>query len=126
MSVLTSGSHKQGVYEMSDIQINQLLQQMRSMAQMAEGPASLQSGVAGVEKAAGPDFGKLLTESIDKVNETQKSAAAQSTAFSSGDPNVNLSDVMVAIQKANVSFQAMTQVRNNLVSAYKEVMNMQV
>ena len=52
--------------------------------------------------------------------------AGLATAFESGDPTVNLSEVMVAIQKASISFQAMTQVRNNLVSAYKEVMNMQV
>ena len=53
-------------------------------------------------------------------------AAGKATAFEMGDPNVNLSEVMVAIQKANVSFQAMTQVRNNLVSAYKDIMNMPV
>jgi flagellar hook-basal body complex protein FliE len=43
-----------------------------------------------------------------------------------GDPNVQVSEVMVAMQKSNVSFQAMLQVRNKLVSAYQEIMNMQV
>ncbi len=111
---------------MSDIQINQLLQQMRSMAALAEGraPGVEQTGAAGQTSQA--DFAQLIKNSIDKVNETQKTSASLATAFEQGDPNVNLSDVMVAIQKASVSFQAMTQVRNNLVSAYKEVMNMQV
>lgn len=111
---------------MSDIQINQLLQQMQQMAAMAQSSTAVQDPSQVTGGAGGPDFGKLLTESIDKVNETQKAAGAKATAFENGDPNVNLSDVMVSLQKASVSFQAMTQVRNNLVSAYKEVMNMQV
>ncbi|HHJ36642.1 MAG TPA: flagellar hook-basal body complex protein FliE [Gammaproteobacteria bacterium] len=107
---------------MSNLEINQLLQQMRSMASAAEGKTPFEAG-GDIGK---PDFGQLLKDSINQVNQTQKAAGSLSTAFEVGDPNVNLSEVMVAIQKANVSFQAMTQVRNNLVSAYKEVMNMQV
>ena len=104
------------------MQINQILQQMRSMAAMSEGGSAAQ--VDG--NVAGPDFGQMLKDSVNAVNETQQTAAGKATAFEAGDPSVNLSEVMVAIQKANVSFQAMTQVRNNLVSAYKEIMNMQV
>ena len=107
---------------MSDMQINQVLQQMRQLAALSEGRNPTEAAAE-----AGPaDFGKLLKESINAVNETQQSASSLATAFEAGDPNVNLSEVMVAIQKASVSFQAMTQVRNNLVSAYKEIMNMQV
>ncbi len=108
---------------MSDIQINQLLAQMRSMAELAQSKPAAQEANAGTQNV---EFAKLIKQSIDHVNQTQKASAALATAFEKGDPNVNLSDVMVAIQKASVSFQAMTQVRNNLVSAYKEVMNMQV
>ncbi len=104
------------------MQINQILQQMRSMAEMSE--AKPPAGA--IDETAKPDFGQLLKNSVDAVNETQQTASAKATAFEMGDPSVNLSEVMVAIQKANVSFQAMTQVRNNLVSAYKEIMNMQV
>lgn len=107
---------------MSDIDVSQVLQQMRTMAAMAENKLPLDMGV----DAAKADFGQLLQNSIKEVNQTQKTAQNLSAAFDSGDKNVNLSEVMVAIQKANVSFQAMTQVRNNLVSAYKEIMNMQV
>ena len=45
-------------------------------------------------------------------------------AFETGAANISLADVMVSTQKANVSFQAMLQVRNKLVEAYKDVMNM--
>ena len=107
---------------MSSVEINQVLQQIRNMASMAENKMSVEPGA----NVSGPDFSQLLKDSVNKVNETQKSAASLATAFESGDPSVNLSEVMVAIQKSSISFQAMTQVRNNLVSAYKDVMNMQV
>ena len=77
-------------------------------------------------EAAGPDFGALLKSSIDQVNETQQQAASLSEAFQKGDPAADLTEVMVAVQKASVSFQAMTQVRNKLLSAYQDIMNMQV
>ena len=106
----------------NDININQVLQQMRAMAAMAEGKAPQEaSGEAGKM-----DFAQMLKDSINQVNKTQKAAAELQTRFEAGDPNVNLSEVMVAIQKASVSFQAMTQVRNNLVSAYRDIMNMQI
>lgn len=107
---------------MSDIDIGQVLQQMRTMAAMAENrlPVDMNADAARV------DFGQLLKNSINEVNETQKTAKDLAAAFEAGDQNVNLSEVMVALQKASVSFQAMTQVRNNLVSAYKEIMSMQV
>lgn len=111
---------------MSDVEINQLLQQMRNMAALAQNAPASSINESSAAGAGATDFGQLLKDSVDKVNETQKSSAEMSTAFEMGDPDVNLSEVMVAIQKASVSFQAMTQVRNNLVSAYKEVMNMQV
>ena len=107
---------------MSDIDISQVLQQMRTMAAMAENRLSPDMAA----EAAKADFGQLLKNSINEVNETQKTAKDLAAAFEAGDKNVNLSEVMIAIQKASVSFQAMTQVRNNLVSAYKEIMNMQV
>ena len=107
---------------MSSIEINQVLQQMRNMSAMAENKMSVNPG----ESASGPEFAQLMKDSVNQVNQTQKSAMGLATAFEAGDPSVDLSEVMVAMQKASISFQAMTQVRNNLVSAYKEVMNMQV
>jgi flagellar hook-basal body complex protein FliE len=104
------------------MEINQVLQQMRNVSAMAENKLPLEAG-ADISRT---DFSQLLKDSINQVNETQKSASGLATAFEAGDPNVNLSEVMIALQKASVSFQAMTQVRNNLVSAYKEVMNMPV
>jgi len=67
-----------------------------------------------------------MKDSINQVNEAQSHAKAMATAFEAGSPDVNLPEMMVAMQKASLSFQAMTQVRNKLLSAYQEVMNMQV
>lgn len=108
---------------MSSAEINQVLAQMRAMAAAADGNASPPPATQGADK---PDFGKLLAESIDKVNEAQQHAGNLATSFEAGNPNVDLGQVMVALQKASLSFEAMTQVRNKLVSAYQEVMNMQV
>lgn len=106
---------------MSDMDINAVVQQMRAIAANING-TSHETAV----QSEGPEFGALLKASVDKVNQVQTQASQLTGAFESGDPDVNLTEVMVAIQKANVSFQAMTQVRNHLVSAYKEIMNMQV
>ncbi len=103
------------------INADTLLTQMRAMAAQAQGKATETSSAAGQA-----DFSDILKQSVDKVNDTQMSASKLADAFQAGDPNVQVSEVMVALQKSNVSFQAMLQVRNKLVSAYQDIMNMQV
>ena len=98
-----------------------LLIQMRAMAAQAQGQTT---PAATVE--SGANFSDLLKQSIEKVNDTQQDAKKLTDAFQQGDPNVQMSEVMVALQKSNVSFQAMLQVRNKLVNAYQEIMNMPV
>ncbi len=107
---------------MADIDVNQILMQMRSMAAAAQGGAAAQPAAA----AQGADFASLLQSSVNQVNSTQSTAKTMSEAFAKGDPSVDLTEVMVAVQKASVSFQAMTQVRNKLVQAYQDVMNMPI
>lgn len=103
---------------MSDMNINQVLAQMRAMSLQAAGPVKKTDGNTNT------DFSALLQQSIAAVNDTQQSAGKMAEAFETGATNIGLADVMVATQKANVSFQAMLQVRNKLVEAYKDVMNM--
>jgi len=98
-----------------------LLMQMRAMAAQAQGKSAETSPAE-----SGADFSSMLKQSIDKVNDTQVDSAKLADAFQAGDPNVEVSELMVALQKSNVSFQAMLQVRNKLVNAYQEIMNMQV
>lgn len=110
---------------MSDTRINELMMQMQTLAAKAGGDRPTE-GAAGIEGAPQADFGALLKQSIDKVNETQQTAGQMSASFETGDPSVELGEVMVALQKADLSFKAMTEVRNKLVDAYKDVMNMPV
>jgi flagellar hook-basal body complex protein FliE len=106
---------------MSDFRINELLSEMRSLAASA--------AAAPVETGQGDDsggFAALLKSSVENVSESQMTAAGIAEAFERGDANVSLPEVMIALQKASLSFQAMTEVRNQLVSAYQEIMNMPV
>ena len=60
------------------------------------------------------------------MNQTQQSASSLATAFEKGTPGVELPQVMLEMQKASVSFRALTEVRNRLVNAYQEIMNMPI
>lgn len=106
---------------MNDMRINDLLAQMQ---QLAESAAAAPVEASAEAEAGG--FAELMQASIRNVSETQMSAADMAAAFERGDVDVTLPEVMIALQKASLSFQAMTEVRNQLVSAYQEIMNMPV
>jgi flagellar hook-basal body complex protein FliE len=101
--------------------IDNLLGQLRAAAATSSAPAR---GAAAA--ASGPDFAAVLKNSLDGINTSQVTATRLAREFEIGAPNANLTDVMVSMQKANLSFQQMVQVRNRLVSAYHDIMNMQV
>lgn len=73
-----------------------------------------------------PPFSSLLKQAIDAVNGHQQQANDLRTRYELGDPDVDLVNVMIAAQKASVSFEAMFQVRNRLVSSYQEIMRMSI
>jgi flagellar hook-basal body complex protein FliE len=102
--------------------LDTLLGQLRSAAAVARG--------AGAPEAATPagksDFAAVLKASIEQVNGTQQQAATLARDFELGATNASLPEVMISLQKANISFQQLVQVRNKLVSAYHDIMNMQV
>jgi len=102
--------------------IDQVLAELRATAQAASGKPAGQGAAA----APGVDFSQVLKNAVDQVNQAQQSAQGMAQEFSAGSPNVNLQDVMVNLQKANLSFQQMVQVRNRLVNAYQDIMNMPV
>ena len=106
---------------MSDIDISRAISQLQAMAAAAQGQAApkADTGNAG-------EFGTLLKSAIDNVNDIQQQAGKVSDSFEKGDPQTDLTEVMVALQKAKISFQAMVEVRNKLVVAYQDVMNMQI
>ena len=101
--------------------IDQVLTQLRAASALTQGKPAEQNGAAG-----GADFSQALKSAIDQVNQAQQQAQQMTEDFTVGRNNVNLQDVMVNLQKANLSFQQMVQVRNKLVSAYNDIMTMQV
>lgn len=101
--------------------IDQMLGVLRATAAQAAGKPQETQAAAG-----GADFATVLQNSIEQVNQTQQQAETLAANFAAGDSTANLHEVMIALQKANVSFQEMVQVRNKLVTAYQEVMNIQV
>ncbi len=108
------------------IDTSNLLLQLRRMAQDAGIPAS--EAVQPGDKPAAPtsdvSFNELLQSSLSSVNDRAQESSSLRSAFEVGQPDLELSDVMVAVNKARISFEALTQVRNKMVSAYKEVMSM--
>ena len=109
---------------MDSIDTQSLLLQMRSLT--AQAKIEQPTGPQALDKVDGApaDFSELLSESINTVNRQQKASGEMKQAFEKGDPNVDLAEVMLQAQKASLSFQAMTEVRNKLVDAYKQVTQM--
>ena len=106
---------------MSSMQITQVLAEMRALQARA-------SGISQPPAAASQpsDFANLMKNSIDGVANMQNQATALADAYQAGDKNVDLTKVMLEVQKASLAFRAMTEVRNKLVDAYQQVMNMSV
>jgi flagellar hook-basal body complex protein FliE len=118
--------------------VDNLLSQMRAAMAQAQGGAPhnmAPSAAAGAVNIQGltsadatkpTDFSAVLKSAIDGVAQVQNHAESVQQAFVLGDKNVSLSDVMIETQKASISLQTAIQVRNKVVTAYNDIMNMQV
>lgn len=121
------------------VDINRLLVEMRSMKTQAQAfnrpgefaardvaeAAGLNRGGLNVhEKDKVPSFGEMFGQAINKVNSVQQESSSMAKAYEQGVAGIDITDVMVASQKASVAFQSMVQVRNKLIDAYRDVMNM--
>lgn len=119
----TEHQQQQGAQKPQELGVSEL-DQVRS--------ARLENQVAAVQETSEvgdssvPSFQTMFKNAVNNVNEQQQVANNLATRFEQGDASIDLPEVMIALQKSNVSFQAMTQVRNKLVDAYKEIMNMPV
>lgn len=71
-------------------------------------------------------FASHLLNAVGKINQTRVTASQKAQALTLEKPGVELNDVMVDLQKASLSLQFGIQVRNKLVGAYQEIMNMPV
>ncbi|WP_107980870.1 flagellar hook-basal body complex protein FliE [Pseudoduganella sp. UC29_71] len=99
------------------------------MEQLKAHAAKPQASVPAIQTeapAAKVQFSDALKDALDAVSASQNKSQELGKRFQMGDDSVSLSDVMVSMQKASINFQATIQVRNKLVSAYHDIMNMQV
>jgi len=114
--------------------ISSILSQIRAhemrtraaMGDVAPGNAIDTGAIGGNAATAGSGFQQTLAKAIDGVSQTQASAASLQQAFEMGDPRADLARVMVAMQQSQVAFRATVEVRNRLVQAYQDVMNMPI
>lgn len=97
-----------------------LMSSLRAMSVEASG----QSLVKPAPESSGEQFAPLLKEAVKAVSDRQLNASGMAVKFEHGDSSVSLSDVMVEMQKARISFEALTQVRNKFVGAYQQIMSM--
>jgi flagellar hook-basal body complex protein FliE len=117
---------------MSNMQIDSVLAQIRSLQQQVKlgAPTITRPGnaaaAAGVQGGNATSFANVLKQGLDRVNEAQNRASDVATKFERGVPGVELSQVMLESQKASVAFRATVEVRNRLVSAYQDIMNMPI
>lgn len=112
---------------MSNMNIQSVLSQMRVMEAQAKSPVSTEAmQINPLQETQKTDFADVLANSINSVNETMMASGKMAAAFEKGDSNVSMAELMITMQKSSVSMQAMTQVRNKLLGAYQEIMNMPV
>jgi flagellar hook-basal body complex protein FliE len=106
---------------MDKIQMNALLTELKAGAALASGNRGAVK--AGQQPA---DFSALLKGALDQVNDSQEKTQGLAREFQLGNPNVSLEETMIALQKSSLSFQFAVQVRNKVISAYHDIMNLQV
>jgi flagellar hook-basal body complex protein FliE len=118
--------HIRGGKIMNVSKVDGLLAEMRAAMVSAQGGGMPKIGDAAAGGAGAVAFASVLKSSLDGVAQAQNQATSLQNAFVLGDDKVSLSDTMIAMQKANISLQATVQVRNKVVAAYNDIMNMQV
>ncbi len=120
---------------MSQLQIDQVLSQIRSIAAQTQSAGIRPAGLtAGAEAASGTaatagtgnTFATLMRSGLDQANQVELRANDLADKFERGVPGVDLPTVMLEANKASLSFRAVNEVRNRLISAYTDIMNMQM
>jgi flagellar hook-basal body complex protein FliE len=99
--------------------VDKVLSQLQAASSIKRGAA--QSGIT-----PQADFSKAVTQALNNVSSLQENSSQLQRRFQMEDPNVSLEQTMVAMQKSQIAFQSALQVRNRLVQAYSDIMNMQV
>jgi flagellar hook-basal body complex protein FliE len=113
--------------------IQSMLQTLRSYQSQAAGGMDDEgnkvgnlNGLNGSQSTEGPSsFGDLVRQTVGKVNENQTNASRMAASYERGE-GVPLTDVVLSMQKSSLSFEATLQVRNKVLKAYEDILNMPV
>jgi flagellar hook-basal body complex protein FliE len=105
-------------------EISNVLAQIRALSEGINSQSPIQPNPGANAESVG--FGSVLKHAVNSVSEQQQVAEAAASRFQAGDANTSIAEVVVEMQKASVSFQAMAEARNRIVDAYREIMNMSV
>ncbi len=114
------------------VDINNVLMEIRNLRAQVAKPARVENIPNPTEirpttqTQEVPSFSAMLKGAVNGVNDLQKAASQTATAYERGDPNVDITRVMIAAQKSTVAMQAMTQVRNKVIQAYEDIMKMPI
>jgi len=113
----------------SPVGVDSILQQIRTLRQQTQQPLQAPGAApapGAVQAPAATGFENLLKQSVESVNGLQQQSDKLKSAYERGDSEVSLTQVMVSLQKADVSFRSVVEVRNKMIDAYNEVMRMSV
>jgi flagellar hook-basal body complex protein FliE len=94
--------------------------------QIAQAVAALKAPAAAATPANRTDFVASLDSALKSVSSAQQNSTELQRQFQLENPAVSLEETMIAMSKSQLSFQAAVQVRNRLVQAYEQIMNMPV
>lgn len=89
-------------------------------------PAAARGGASAGVGGVGSGFADNFKTALQSVSKAQNEATQLQTEVQKGNPNVSLEETMLAMQKAQIGFQATLHVRNRMVQAYTDIMNMSV
>jgi flagellar hook-basal body complex protein FliE len=106
------------------MEINRVLEQIRSLQSQTRVGTAAPSQTQQTNGAS--EFAGILRQGLDQVSQTEQRSNQLSEAFQRGTPGVDLPQVMLEMSKASVSLRAVSEVRNRLISAYQDIMNMQL
>ncbi len=109
-----------------DIKGNNLYQEMQAMMGQIQSDATNTIPTVTPENPSQENFAEMLGSAIDNVNSMGLESKSMQHAFELGEPNLSLADVMVAKEKAGIAFEATVQVRNKVLEAYRQIMNMTI
>ncbi|WP_133128854.1 flagellar hook-basal body complex protein FliE [Legionella nagasakiensis] len=112
----------------SRAEISETLEKIRALSSQnkALNAKSVAEATAGTEEAQFNQVLSVAKNSLSDINNLQHQTELLKTAYISGDANVSVSEVMAAKMKSSIAFEGLLVVRNKLLDAYKEIMNMPI